>query len=79
VSSSRDFDFFFGSWRVSHHKLKQRLAGCTDWEEFEGTCATQPLLDGLGNIDDNVLDAPNGTYRAVTLRAFDSRSHTWSI
>ena len=76
---THDFDFFFGSWRVSHHRLKNRLAACTDWEDFAGTCTTQPLLGGLGNLDDNVLDAPNGAYRAATLRAFDPKMQRWSI
>jgi len=76
---SHDFDFFFGSWRVSHRRLKKRLAGSTEWEEFAGTGTAQPLLGGLGNIDDNILDAPNGAYRAVTLRAFDPKTQRWSI
>ncbi|HTW36084.1 MAG TPA: hypothetical protein VMD53_15805 [Rhizomicrobium sp.] len=40
---------------------------------------TQPLLGGLGNIDDNALDAPSGAYRAATLRAFDPKARKWSI
>jgi hypothetical protein len=28
----RDFDFFFGAWRVAHRRLRERLTGCTDWE-----------------------------------------------
>jgi hypothetical protein len=78
-SRSHDFDFFFGEWRVHHRRLKARLANCNDWEEFVGTCRTQPLLDGCGNLDDNTLELPGDTYRAVTLRAFDPRTGTWAI
>ncbi|HKD22425.1 MAG TPA: hypothetical protein VKB71_10440 [Rhizomicrobium sp.] len=74
-----DFDFFLGSWTVHHRQLAARLKGSTEWIEFAGTCVTQATLGGQGNMDDNVLDKPGGAYRAVTLRAFDPGSETWSI
>jgi hypothetical protein len=78
-SASHDFDFFAGRWGVHHRQLKQRLVGCEEWLEFSGTAATQLLTDGYGNVDDNVLALPGGSYRAVTLRAFDAKSQQWSI
>ena len=51
-----DFDFFVGRWRVHHRRLNERLAGCKDWTEFMGLCDTRKILDGLGNIDDNLLE-----------------------
>jgi hypothetical protein len=78
-STKHDFDFLFGRWRVHHRRLRERLAGCTEWEEFDGTSEAQPVLGGLGNIDDNVLDLPAGVYRAVTLRAFDESTRLWAI
>jgi hypothetical protein len=78
-SGAHDFDFFFGSWRVRHRRLKERLAQCDRWEEFEGTATTQPLLGGLGNVDDNILYLPGGSYRAVTMRAFDPKTQLWAI
>jgi hypothetical protein len=74
-----DFDFYMGSWRVHHRRLKTRLAGSDDWDEFEGTSRAWPLLDGAGNVDDNVLEAPSGAYRAVSLRSFDPATSQWSI
>ncbi|MBB5205178.1 hypothetical protein HNQ51_002497 [Inhella inkyongensis] len=74
-----DFDFFFGQWQVRHRRLRERLKGCQDWDEFDGRCSAQPLLGGQGNIDDNWLDLPAGAYRAVTLRAFDPSSGLWAI
>jgi hypothetical protein len=56
ADASHDFDFLFGSWRVQHRRLKERLAKSTQWVEFDGTCVTQPLLGGFGNVDDNVQD-----------------------
>ena len=32
-----DFDFFVGRWKVHNRRLRERLKGSTDWEEFEGT------------------------------------------
>ena len=74
-----DFDFLFGTWRVHHRKLKQRLAGETDWIQFEGEVICWPVLGGLGNIDDNLLDDPSGAYRAMSLRCYDFQAGRWSI
>ena len=74
-----DFDFYMGTWRVHHRRLKERLAGSDDWAEFEGTSRAWPILDGAGNIDDNVLELPTGTYRAISLRTFDPATDQWSI
>jgi hypothetical protein len=76
---AHDFDFYFGSWRIHHHQLVERLAGSDNWREFESTSVAQPTMGGLGNIDDNALDHPNGTYRAVSVRAYDPESRQWAI
>lgn len=78
-TGEHDFDFFFGHWNVSHRYLKERLVGCTEWIEFGGRSICTPTLGGAGNIDDNVLCFPSGDARAVTIRAFDPGSGTWSI
>ena len=74
-----DFDFYMGSWRVHHRRLKRRLAGNNEWEEFDGTSTAWPLLGGAGNVDDNVLELPGGAYRAISLRSYDPQGDTWSI
>ena len=76
---SRDFDFQQGQWHVRHRRLKQRLARCTEWEEFDGSCTQFPVLGGNGNIEDNLLHLPGGAYRAVAIRSFDVASGTWAI
>lgn len=73
------FDFFPGEWTVRHRRLNQRLAGCRDWTEFEGRTVVQKTLGGLGNMDDNILDLPEGPYRAMTIRQFDPAAGLWSI
>ena len=52
---------------------------CDDWEEFEGSSETRPVLGGNGNVEDNLLDFPSGPYRAIAVRAFDVASRTWAI
>lgn len=74
-----DFDFLFGTWHVRHRRLKERLAGSTEWETFDGTCRSLPLMDGLGNVDDNLVNLPQGPYRAVGLRSFDPATRRWAI
>jgi hypothetical protein len=78
-SPINDFDFFIGNWKVSHRRLRQRLAGCQNWETFTGETSVQKILGGYGNIDDNVLELPGETYRAISLRSFDAHTGCWSI
>ena len=74
-----DFDFLVGGWKVQHRRLVGRLVESTEWETFDGECAMQKLLGGQANVDDNVLHAPAGTYRALTIRVFDPNTRSWSI
>jgi len=79
VSSEHDFDFLIGSWSVQHRRLKHRLAHSNEWETFSGTCRAWRVLDGQGDVDDNLLHTPAGTYGAVSLRSFDPKTRSWSI
>jgi hypothetical protein len=79
TSSATDFDFLYGSWKVAHRRLRERLTDCNKWDEFAGTAHAWPILGGCGNIDDNVLELPGGTYRAGSIRAFDASTSTWAI
>jgi hypothetical protein len=55
------------------------LAQDTNWDAFRGKSIVWLTMDGLGTIDDNILDLPNGEYRAAGIRAFDSVSGRWLI
>jgi hypothetical protein len=79
ANAPHDFDFLIGHWRVHHRRLKQRLAGSHEWEEFAGESLTQKTMGGFGTIDDNILELPDGTYRAAGLRGFDTKTGKWSI
>lgn len=73
------FDFLVGEWRVRHRRLKQRLAGSSEWESFGGRTSMRKILGGLGNIDENVVELPAGSYEAVSLRLFEPADGQWSI
>jgi hypothetical protein len=78
-SGLHDFDFLIGDWTVAHQRLKQRLAGCTEWEAFGGTMKLWSLVGSQVNIDDNVIELPSGAYRAASLRSFDLTTRQWAI
>jgi hypothetical protein len=78
ATRSSDFDFFIGDWRVSHRRLKKRLANSNDWEEFEGTSRCQSLLGGVVNLNESVVRRPGGTTRGMGIRAFDARMNQWT-
>ena len=42
------------------------------WIEFEGTLFSQPLMGGHANVDDDVFEAPRGTYRGVAPFSLDA-------
>ncbi|RDD83226.1 DUF1579 domain-containing protein [Dyella tabacisoli] len=73
-----DFDFFLGNWHVKHRRLKQRLVGNHDWEEFDGTSHCLSLLGGIVNLNETVVNRANGTYRGMGLRAFDAKTGNWA-
>jgi hypothetical protein len=78
-SAPTDFDFVIGDWLVKHRRLKERLAHCQEWVEFDGEMSTRKILGGFGNVEDNVLRFPEGEFRAIALRSYDPSTRQWSI
>jgi hypothetical protein len=74
-----DFDFLFGSWRVHNRKLRERLKGSQQWDEFEATDSVRPILDGIGNFGEFRAVMQGRSFAGVTLRTFDPSSREWSI
>ena len=74
-----DFDFLVGTWKVHHRTLKKRLNGSTEWVEFEGDTVDRKILNGLGNMDENILHTQAGPVHAMTFRLFNPASREWSI
>lgn len=79
LSGVHDFEFLIGEWRVHSRKLKKRLVGSHEWEEFDGTIRSYKTLDGFGNVDDTVFNMPDGDYRGVAPRAYDPTTGLWAI
>jgi hypothetical protein len=78
-SAPTDFDFVIGDWYVRHRRLRERLANCEEWIEFDGAMSTRKILGGFGNLEDNILRFPNEEVRAIALRSYDMGTNTWSI
>lgn len=82
-SADRDglgaFDQRVGTWDVRHKRLKDRLAGSTEWVEFGGSQTWWPTLGGAGNVDTNRFDMPAGAYEGATLRSYDPKTRQWAI
>jgi hypothetical protein len=73
-----DFDFWMGTWRIHNRRLRERLAGATEWDEFEARGQTWPILNGLGNRDEFRTGFwPD--FVGTTLRLFDPATRQWSI
>jgi hypothetical protein len=77
-STARDFDFWMGSWKVHNRRLRKRLAGSDEWDEFEATSVARPLLDGLGNEDEFRTDNDGG-FIGMSFRFFDPETKQWWI
>lgn len=73
----RDFDFLHGHWQVHHRRLKHRLAGSDDWEEFSSQVRFLQLIDGLANVDES--QRPDGRWVGMSLRLYQQASGTWQI
>jgi hypothetical protein len=76
--TAHDFDFLFGRWNVLNRRLRKRLAGAGDWEEFTATSVARPLLDGLGNEDEFRTDYDGGMI-GMSFRFFDAATGQWAI
>jgi hypothetical protein len=78
-SSHTDFDFLFGKWNIRNRKLRERLANCSDWEEFDAVGECRGILNGFANTDTFKTDAGGEHYEGMTLRLFDPKTKLWSI
>lgn len=77
TASRTDFDYFLGTWRVEHRRLRQRLVGSTDWEEFPGRTHCQQLFGGLVNLNESISYRGGRTSYGMGLRALDEPGGRW--
>src|SRR5579863_8896080 len=79
LSGLHDFDLRVGSWACHHRRLKERLVGSHEWQEFDGTQELHLMMGGYVNVDDNTFNLPGGAYQGMTMRAYDPSKAEWSI
>lgn len=80
MSGQNDFDFLFGSWTVDNRRLREILAGCDEWVEFESTIVARRVWGGAANMDEyEAIGSPFGDIHGMTVRLFDPKSEQWSI
>jgi hypothetical protein len=72
-----DWDFLVGQWNVKHRRLRSRLTGSTQWDEFAGTLKNWAVLGGHANVGDNYMNFPGDEIRGIGLRAFDPTKREW--
>ncbi|MEV6152264.1 hypothetical protein AB0L53_18150 [Nonomuraea sp. NPDC052129] len=72
-----DFDFFAGSWNVTHRRLVKPLTGSAEWDEFPGTSVASRHFDGAASFDE--IKCPARGFSGLTIRIFNPATQQWSI
>jgi hypothetical protein len=75
----KDFDFYFGTWKVRNRKLKERLKGSNEWEEFESRVVARRVWGGKANMDEYEADSPSGHIQGMTVRLYNPKTQQWSL
>jgi hypothetical protein len=75
----KDFDFLIGRWTVRNRRLRERLVGSRQWDEFDGTCVAQAVWGGLANMDEYEAHAPFGLIQGLTVRLYDPGTRQWRL
>ena len=79
TSSSKDFDYLIGNWKLKNRKLKSRLTNSAEWIDYESKVEMYQIPDGNGNIDKYTDTATGKPYEGVALRLFNTKTKLWSI
>ena len=77
-NGSHDFDFIYGKWRMPNHKLKKRLAGSHEWDDFVTCDEGSPLPGGVDDIDYWKASYWKD-FVGVTVRTYDPKTGLWRI
>lgn len=72
-----DFDFLTGCWHVANRRLRRRLAGCTDWDSFDGHLQALRLMDGALSVDE--MRMPTLGLTGCSVRTLEREAGHWSI
>jgi len=75
---SHDFDWQFGDWKTTVHRLKHPLSGSNEWVTYTGTINVSKVWDGKAHLLVLNLVGPNGPLQALSLRLYNPDAHQWS-
>ena len=75
--AAHDFDFNHGDWVVTNRRLKERNAGCQEWEEFTSFETAQLMLGGMVSVDES--DFPTKGFKGMSLRLYNPMRDEWAI
>jgi hypothetical protein len=78
-SSETDFDFFYGSWKVTGKTLRSRLHHSNEWTSFTAKLKCSKMIQGFANVEPFYTQKNGKDFEAFTLRLFDSTTKLWSI
>lgn len=75
-----DFDCYLGKWNVLNRRLDRRLAGSSNWLEFDAVSDVRSVLGGIGNVEEFRAIFPDGDpLVGMTVRIFDPSTRLWSL
>ena len=77
MSGFDDFDFLIGDWTITNERLRERLKGSSEWENFSATSRVEKVMDGCGNLDQ--MAVPSRGFTGMTLRLYNPETRLWSI
>jgi len=79
TSSSKDFDFLEGKWKVQNRKLKTRLSNSNNWEEFKSTLHMKRALNGMGNVENYFATFDGKPFEGMAIRLFNPNTKLWIV
>jgi hypothetical protein len=75
---SHDFDFIYGKWRMPNHRLKKRLEGSNEWDDFITCDVGTALPGGIGDTDYWKASYWKD-FVGVAIRTYEPKSGLWRI
>jgi predicted methyltransferase len=76
---SRDFDYWFGTWKEHSRRLLHPLTGSKDWVEMDGGSVVTKIWGGHANLVEFRGDGPNGRVELLSLRTYNPVARQWSV
>jgi hypothetical protein len=72
-AAAADWAFLVGRWQVRNRRRKPDGT----WETFASRLHNRSTMGGLGNVGDNLFEAPAGSYHGLSMRSYDPSSKLW--